>query len=168
MNALKIIQGAAVVAALSLVGCGQEKEAEAPSAQPIQGVSTGAVRTVPTVIEKPPTNALSGTNQTTAQGSTEVIPRILDLAATNIQTGASAALDQVQDVLDAARKRIDEKKWNEALSLLERLVGQPLTPDQETVLRNLRDQIQTGVRAAGVPKIGQGIDRLLEDSKTPK
>lgn len=168
MSTLRTIQGAAVGAALTLVGCGREKEAETPSTPAIQGVSTGAVRTVPTVIENPTTNAIPVTNQSTAQGSTEVLPRVPDVVTTNLQAGASAALDRAQDLLDAARKRIDEKKWNEALSLLEQLTGQPLTPDEATTLRNLRDQIKAGVQAAAVPKIGQEINRLLEDSKTPR
>ncbi len=165
MNPLRTIQGAAVGAALSLVGCDQQKEAEAPSTPVVQGIFTNAV---PPAIERPSTNGVPGTNQVTTQDSTKVIPKVLDAATTNLQAGASVTLDRVEELLDAARKRIDEEKWNEALSLLEQLTGQPLTPDQETVLRNLRDQIQTGVRAAGVPKIGQEINRLLEESKTPR
>ncbi|MFM7213441.1 MAG: hypothetical protein ACKO3H_01015 [Verrucomicrobiota bacterium] len=74
----------------------------------------------------------------------------------------------MQGVLDAARKRIDEKKWNEALSLLAQLAGRQLTPDEETTLRSLKAQVQQGARAAVAIKIGAEINRLLEESKTPR
>ncbi|MBM3903209.1 MAG: hypothetical protein FJ379_14155 [Verrucomicrobia bacterium] len=77
-------------------------------------------------------------------------------------------MERVQGVLDAARKRIEEKRWNEALSLLAQLACRQLTPDEETTLRSLKAQVQQGARAAGAIKIGAEINRLLEESKTPR
>lgn len=159
---------AIIGASLSLIGCGREKETESPSPPAPQSVSTGAVLVVPKTIDAAPTNAVPMTNRTTVHGGTEVPSTPLQIVATNIQGGASAALDRAQGVLDAARQRIHEEKWTEALSLLEPLSRQQLTEDQQAVLQSLRDQIQKGVRAAGASKIGEEVNRLLEGSQPPK
>ena len=168
MNYLQTIRWPLLGAALTLAGCSREREAEPISPPPIQGVSTGAVQTAPMVIEPRPTNAAPATNGTTAQGSIEVLPKALEASVTNLQAAASVTVDPVQGVLDAARNRIDEKKWAEALSLLDTLSGQQLTLDQQTVVRNLKDEIQQALRSAAPIKIGQEVSRLLEDSRTPR
>jgi hypothetical protein len=135
-NQSLILPGLLCAALIAAGGCGKQ-DATAP------GTSTGATPSAGGAVEK----AVA-----TAQAQTEVIKAKAQEAITNVQAQAGTVTGQAQALIDQAKKLLGESKWSEALALLNKLSGQPLSADLQAVVQGLQAQAQQGAQAAAQTK----------------
>lgn len=131
-NYFLIPLGVLSVALVIASGCGKKDETTAVTAPGSAPAAGGTV-------EKAVANA---------QAQTEVIKQQAQNLVTNVQAQASAVTTQAQGMIDQARKLLGDNKWSEALAMLNKLGGQSLSPDQQSVVQTLQGQAQKGVEAA--------------------
>lgn len=126
----------ALSAALLFAGSGCSKKEDAISAPP-------AAESAPTVADKV---------IATAQGQTEVVKKAVQDAAANVQSQAAAANDKAQGMIDQAKQLVSENKFSEAMAALNGLANQQLTPEQQSLVAKLKEQIQKAMQGATTVK----------------
>lgn len=87
-----------------------------------------------------------------AQAQTEVVKQQAQNLVTNVQAQAAAVTAQAQGMIDQAKALVAENKWSEALAMLNKLGGQSLSADQQSLVQSLQSQAQKGVEAAAAKK----------------
>ena len=132
---------------LTSTGCGKKEDASAPN-PPTQGAVADTANKA----------------TATAQGQTEVVNKTAQDAATTASTQAAAvtnqvqgaaatapaAADKAQGIIDQAKKLLADNKASEALTSLKGLNGLQLTPEQQSAVQSLKDQIQKALAGSAV------------------
>jgi hypothetical protein len=86
----------------------------------------------------------------TAEGQTEVIKQ-------KVGEAASIGTAQVQSLIDQAKMLIGQNKWADGLSILNKLNGQNLTTEQQSLVDTLKSQAQKGAEATAAAKSVGGL-----------
>jgi hypothetical protein len=131
-----IFLGLTCVALIVTSGCGKKDESTAVTAP-------GSAPAAGGTIEKAVANA---------QAQTEVVKQQAQNLVTNVQAQASAVTAQAQGMIDQAKALMGENKWSEALAMLNKLSGQSLSADQQSLVQSLQNQAQKGLEAAAAKK----------------
>jgi hypothetical protein len=124
--------GLVCVALIVTSGCGKKDESTAVT-------PSGATPAAAGTVEKAVANA---------QAQTEVVKQQAQNLITNAQAQAGAVTAQAQGMIDQAKKLLGDNKWSEALAMLNKVSGQSLSPDQQSVVQTLQNQAQKAVEAA--------------------
>lgn len=150
-NIISLVMAACALV-LAVSGCGKKDEAAAPSTPPAPASASETVK-----------KAL-----TNAQSQTEVLKQKVDEVKTNAQAQATALQSQAQGLLDQAKTLVAQKKWSEALALLNQLGGQSLTSEQKTLVQTLKDQAQKAIEAATKAKVTEEAAKAVGGLVPPK
>jgi hypothetical protein len=147
---------AAVGCALVLAsGC--SKKDESPPPTPASKESVGVTAT-----------NVAGKAAAPVAAQTEAAKQAVQAAATNIQAQAAGATNRVQGIIEQARKLLAENKPSDALALLNGLTGQQLSPDQQSLVQSLKDQIQKAVEGAAKAKATSEATKAVGGLLQPK
>jgi len=128
-----VLAVAACAVAVLFVGCGKMDKTAAPSAAEMQPAA--ADKTAPSVKQTADELAQK------ASSASEAAQK----AASELSEKASA---EAQSLIDQAKKLISENKFTEAGEMLSKLTQFKLTPDQEAILDNMKQQHQKLVQDA--------------------
>ena len=63
-------------------------------------------------------------------------------AGEQAQAIGTAATEKIQALIDTAKKLTGENKWTEAMNVLQQLANTKLTPEQQQVVNDLKNQVQ--------------------------
>lgn len=127
--------GIALAGILVASGCKQEETIPVtPSTSPRTNPpsSTTPTSTVPTQPTTPPTNP------SVSQAARETVASVSSTATQAVQQGAA----QFQSQFDQAKKFVMDKKYPEAMSILNQLSSLQLSPEQQKTVTDLKTQIQ--------------------------
>jgi hypothetical protein len=83
---------------------------------------------------------------------------------TEAPAAAPAAADasaQAQGVIDKIKEQVANKDYTGAMSSLKELSAMKLTPDQQTLVDDLKAQVQKGLAGAATPDLGKSAGDLL-------
>jgi hypothetical protein len=94
----------------------------------------------------------TGTNQLQVLAAVATNRAIAALATTNQL--ASAATNQVQALLDQAKKLTSNQKYQEALATLTQLYNTKLTPEQKQKADNIKAQVEAGLAQKAASTLG--------------
>lgn len=119
------------VAALALTGCGK-KDAGDQAAEDAKKVGSTLSETAGKVAE---------TVKTEAGKVTEAVKK-------ESQATTEAATAQAQSLIDKAKTLIADKKFQDASAALQQLGSIALTPEQQKLVAELKEQIKKGLEAA--------------------
>jgi hypothetical protein len=131
-----LITSAACALLLAASGCSRKEEAGASSGSSSQS-GVDAAGTLQTAVA-------------TAEAKTEVVKQKVEQATTNLQGQAAAATTQVQGLIDKAKQLLGEGKWSDARALLNQLTGQSLSPELQSSVQALKEQVEKAATAASV------------------
>jgi hypothetical protein len=85
-------------------------------------------------------------------------------AAAQVSEQVSAATAQAQSLIDQLKKLISENKLTEAGDLLNKLTQIKLTPEQQAIVDNLKQQIQKMAKSA-TEQGSKALDSLVKPQK---
>ena len=90
-------------------------------------------------------------------------------AAGSLKDQATAATAKAQEMIDTAKKLTSENKWDEALKVVNDLANYKLTPEQQTLVDNLKAEVQKQLQALATKKAtdeaGKAVGGLLKPKK---
>lgn len=84
----------------------------------------------------------------TAEAQTEVVKQKTQTTATN---------GQAQALIEQATKLVAEKKWPEALAMLQKVSGQPLPTEFQSMVQSLKEQAQKGLESMASAQNAGGL-----------
>jgi hypothetical protein len=130
---IEIILVATAGALILTMGCSKNEDMSSPPAPPVAS-------------ETPAREAQKAV--TTAETQAEAVKDKVADAAAGTQAQVDAAGSKIGDLIEQARKYLAENKPSDALTVLNQLVGQKLTPEQQSLVQSLKEQAQKAVQAA--------------------
>jgi len=141
------LTGCTIVAAALLTACGKHEEQKPAAAD---------------------SKAAPGVASELQQGATAVAEQVQDAArkaAATVQTQAAAAAQaaqsQFQTVIDQVKGLMAEKKYNEALQVIQqKIAGLKLTPEQQKLIDGLKEQIQKALASSAVNDASKTVGDL--------
>jgi hypothetical protein len=134
---------AAVCCLLLAAGCNKESQSSENSPANAADKATATAQGQTEVVVKQTTQDAAATAPTQPAAATNLAQD----AGTAAQAQAPAATDKAQGVIDQAKKLLADNKASEALTSLNGLSSLQLTPDQQSAVQNLKDQIQKALAA---------------------
>lgn len=132
-----------VLTAVALAGCG--KKDEPTDVQP-DAAKTG-------------TSVAEAAGKTVEAAKTEAA-KVTETVKTEAQTATASATSQAQGFIDKAKALVAEKKFQDASAALQQLGNLALTPEQQKIVNELKEQIAKGLAAAS--GAGSAVENLLK------
>lgn len=142
---------------VAVLSCGCQPSDNTPSEN---GSESEAPKTQGQTLQE----TVTTTTETAKEVVTEVEKTVVEAAesATQLVTEGSA---KAQELLQQAQALIGEKKYQEAGALLQKLADANLTPEQQQMLDNLTQKIQTAMESEAVKEGTKAIGNLLGGEK---
>jgi hypothetical protein len=95
----------------------------------------------------------------TASDVQKSVTSVADQAKNAVQKSTTEVQTQVQGIIDQAKSLVAEKKYTEAMSLLQqKLAGLKLTPEQQKLVDALKEQLQKAIASSTGKDAAKGID----------
>jgi hypothetical protein len=146
MTYLKLLPSLVIAAAL-FAACGKQDEAKpaAPNPSAPGNAASEAQKSVTAVADQ----------------AQEAAKKAAAEAQKQAGDAAAAAQAQVQGIVDQAKSLLAEKKYADALNLLQqKLAGLKLTPDQQKLVDGLKEQIQQALASSGLNEAAKSAGDL--------
>jgi hypothetical protein len=100
------------------------------------------------------------------QAATQAVDALTAQAATAKDALATAA--KAQGLIDTAKRLTGENKWSEALKILNDLASYKLTPEQQTLVDNLKAEAQKQLEALAAKKAADEAGKAVGGLLKPK
>ncbi len=156
---IAILSAASAALLLAAVGCSKQ-ETPPPTTSPPPTPPPQSARQSPPAAPAPVVD--------TAAGQTTVVQQPTAPAAATAQPQVDAAAAKVQSLVDQARKLVTDKKWSEALAMLNQLSGQKLSTEQQSLVQTLKEQAQKALETAAKAKAAEEATKAVGNLLQPK
>jgi hypothetical protein len=93
------------------------------------------------------------------------VSQAADKTATNLNAAATEAGAEVNTLFAQAKNFVTEKKYTEALNTLKQLSSLKLTPEQQKLLDDLKQQVQAALASSGVKDAASKLGNALGGNK---
>lgn len=141
---------------LVLSACSKTEESVPPTAGNEQKPVEPAVSAMPTAITNAATVVREQAGQVKATAETAATN-----AVTQVQAVTAPAQSQAQALIDRVKALVAEKKYTEALSSLKEVSNLQLTPTQQTLVDQLKAQIQKAMATQATPDAAKSVGGML-------
>jgi len=158
----------AAAALLFAAGCGKTEQpggetgkATSPPAAEMPGtVQSAATAAVPKTVEA--AQAVGQQVQTAAVAATQ---QTISAATNQAAAAVAESMSQVQMLIDKAKALVSDEKYKDALTVVQQLSSLKLTPEQRTLVDNLKAQIQTALATAAGTNAASAVGNILGGKK---